>query len=254
MSVKYHPDQKKSDAGNAVYELKLNGKSLYVYPENVVAYDGSDPYPCLEFGILEYLDGLLSGEVTQLGGYAESASIKIKNNQERIAQVSDQADFFAKLGKVKIIKLARASDYTVLPDADYTVTIGEERIVICGSYLTVGEDLYAVMEGDFSFFNQSVERRTLSRIPIKLSFCGNRERVLNFKTGILIQQAVFLQTYKAIFIVNVKKFHNKPHFSFKVFFIKYTIPKKPEKCNRKRKKNRDKMAFVTILSQSFQDT
>ena len=154
MSVKYHPDQKKSDAGNAVYELKLNGKSLYVYPENVVAYDGSDPYPCLEFGVLAYLDGLFNGEVTQLGGYAESASIKIKNNQERIAQVSDQADFFAKLGKVKIIKLARASDYTVLPDADYTVTIGEERIVICGSYLTVGEDLYAVMEGDFSFFSE----------------------------------------------------------------------------------------------------
>ena len=153
MSVKYHPDQKKSDAGKAVYELKLNGKSLYVYPENVVAYDGSDPYPCLEFGILEYLDGMLSGEVTQLGGFADSASIKIKNNQGQIAQVSDQTDFFAKLGKVNIIKLARASDYT-LPNADYTVVIGEERIVICGSYLTVGEDLYAIMEGDFSFFSE----------------------------------------------------------------------------------------------------
>ena len=152
MSVKYHPDQKKSDAGKAVYELKINGKSLYVYPENVVAYDGSDPYPCLEFGMLSYLDGLLNGEVTQLGGYADSASIKIKNSRGQIAQVSDQTDFFTKLGKVKIIKLARASDYT-LPEAEYTVSIGEERVVICGNYLTVGEDLYAVMEGDFSFFD-----------------------------------------------------------------------------------------------------
>lgn len=151
MSVKYHPDQKKSDAGEAVYELKINGKSLYVYPENVVAYDGSDPYPCLEFGVLAYLDSLFHGDVTQLGGYADSACIKIKNSRGQTAQVSDRTDFFTKLGKVKIIKLARASDYTV-PDADYTVTIGEERVVICGNYLTVGEDLYAVIEGNFSFF------------------------------------------------------------------------------------------------------
>jgi hypothetical protein len=153
MSVKYNPDQKKSDAGKAVYELKINGKSLYVYPENVVAYDGSDPYPCLAFGMLSYLDGLLNGEVTQLGGYAESASIKVKNSQGLIAQVSDSAEFFAELGRVKIIKLARVSDYT-LPDTEYTVLIGEERVVICGDYLSVGEHLYAVAEGDFSFLSE----------------------------------------------------------------------------------------------------
>lgn len=152
MNVKYDPDQKKSDVGGVVYELKLNGKRLYVYPENAVAYDGSDPYPCLGLDLLAYLSGLLSGEVAQLGGYADSASIKIKNNQGQIAQVSDQTDFFSKLGKVKIIKLARASDYT-LPVVDYTVTIGEESVVVCGNYLTVGEDLYGVIEGDFTFFD-----------------------------------------------------------------------------------------------------
>lgn len=153
MSAKYDPDQKKADVGEAVYELKIGEKSLYVYPENVVAYDGSEPYPCLEFGILAYLDGLFDGEVTQLGGYAESASIKVKNSQGLIAQVSDSAEFFAELGRVKIIKLARVSDYTV-PDTEYTVLIGEERVVICGDYLAVGEHLYAVAEGDFSFLSE----------------------------------------------------------------------------------------------------
>jgi hypothetical protein len=150
MSIKYDPDQKKSDAGEAVYELKINGKSLYVYPENVVAYDGSDAYPCLEFGILAYLDGVLGGEVTQLGGYADSASIKVKNGKGMTVQVSDSAEFLSELGKVKIIKLARAADY-IVPSVEYTVVIGEDSLVIRGGYLTVGEDLYAVVEGDFSF-------------------------------------------------------------------------------------------------------
>ena len=150
MRITYDPDQKKTDAGEAIYELKIDGKSLYVYSENVAAYDGSEPYPCQEFDVLGYLDGMLVGEVTQLGGYAADASVEVKNKQGLVAQIKENGEFFTELGKAKIIKLASAADYTV-PSAEYTVEIDEESIAICGDYLKVGEDLYAVIEGNFSF-------------------------------------------------------------------------------------------------------
>ncbi len=152
-SAKYRADEKKANAGEAVYELKMDGKSLYIYPENVVAYNGSDPYPCREFNVLSYLNGLFAGEVTTLGGYDVGASIKVKNKQGLVAEVEDKADFFTELGKVKIIKMANAADYTV-QDVEYTVAIGEEAIKICGNYLKIGEDLYAVAQGDFAFLSE----------------------------------------------------------------------------------------------------
>ena len=151
-SVKYDPEQKKSDAGTAEYELKINGKSLYIYAENVAAYDGSDPYPCLMFDLLSYLDGLFVGDVTSLGGYATDATVKVQNSAGGIAQVSDKSEFFTKIGMVKIIKLAHATDYTV-PTVGYTIEIGEESMGICGNYLKIGADLYAVVEGDFTFLS-----------------------------------------------------------------------------------------------------
>lgn len=153
MSARYRSDEKKANAGEAIYELKIDGKSLYVYPENVVAYNGSEQYPCREFGILAYLEGLFVGEVTELGGYDADAGIKLKNSQGLTAKIGDSADFFAKLGKVKIIKTANAADYT-LPDVEYTVEIGEEEIVICGNCLKIDGELYVIAEGDFAFLSE----------------------------------------------------------------------------------------------------
>ena len=152
-SAKFRADEKKANAGEAVYELKIDGKSLYIYPENVVAYNGSDPYPCREFNILAYLNGLFAGEVTTLGGYAVDASIKVKNKQGLVAEIENNAAFFTELGKVKVIKLEKAADYTV-SDVEYTVAIGEQALKICGNYLGLGADLYAVVEGDFLFLSE----------------------------------------------------------------------------------------------------
>ena len=153
MSIKYDPAQRKVDGGTAVYELKIDGKSMYVYAENVAAYDGSDPYPCLSFDLLTYLNGLFVGDVISLGGYAADASVKVQNSTGSVAQVSDKAELFTEIGKVKIMKLAHAADYTV-PTVEYTVEIGEESMEICGNYLRMRADLYAVIEGDFAFLSE----------------------------------------------------------------------------------------------------
>ena len=149
-SAKYRADEKKTNVGEPVYELKIDGKSLYVYAENVVAYNGTEAYPCHEFNILAYLNGLFVGEVTALGGYATDANVVLKNSQGSIATVNNNAEFFTELGKVKVIKLANKADYTV-PSVEYTVAIGAQSHKICGNYLGIGADLYAVIEGNFAF-------------------------------------------------------------------------------------------------------
>lgn len=153
MSIKYDPNQRKVDGGTALYELKIDGKSMYVYADNVAAFDGSDPYPCLSFDLLAYLNGLFVGDVTSFGGYAANASVKVQNGTGSVAQVSDKAALFTEIGKVKIMKLAHAADYTV-PTVEYTVEIGEESMEICGNYLKIKADLYAVIEGDFAFLSE----------------------------------------------------------------------------------------------------
>ena len=153
MDLKYNSDAKKTDVGEAVYELKINGRSLYIYPENVASYNGSEAYSCLGFDALAYLDGACAGEVTQLNGFADDVTVKVQKAQGLLVRVNDKPDFFTKLDKVKIIKVANASDY-VVPSMEYTVTIGENSIKICGDYLSIGEELYAVVEGDFSFLTK----------------------------------------------------------------------------------------------------
>ena len=152
MRITYDPAEKKTDVGEAIYELKINGKSMYVYAENVAAYDGSDAYPCKSFDLLAYLNGLFVGDVMPLGGYAADATVKVQNSTGGTAEISDKAAFFVELGKVKVIKLGYAADYTV-PSVVYTVEIGEESMQICGNYLKIGTDLYAVIEGNFAFLS-----------------------------------------------------------------------------------------------------
>ena len=152
MSAKYNSDEKQINVGEAIYELKIDGKSLFVYSENVVSYNGSDKYPCREFDVLAYLDGLIVGDAVQLNGYAADASVNVKNNVGAVAKIDDKAEFFAELAKVKTVKLARVADYTI-SEATYKITIGDQTIEICGGYLKIGEDLYAVIEGNFDFLS-----------------------------------------------------------------------------------------------------
>ena len=152
MRITYDPAAKKADAGEAIYELKINGKSLYVYAENVAAYDGSDAYPCQSFDLLAYLGGLLVGDVIALNHYDTNATLKVQNGTGGTAEISDKPAFFVELGKVNVIKLGYAADYT-LPSVAYTVTVGEESMKICGNYLQIGADVYAVTAGNFAFLS-----------------------------------------------------------------------------------------------------
>lgn len=153
MNLQYDPAQAMTEAGEAVYELKINGKSLYVYPENVAAYDGSALYTCQGFDALAYLGGVFAGEQTQLGGFSADATVKIQNAKGLVAKVEDNEAFFTELGKATLIKLSNAADYSD-PSAEYTVLIGDDCIKICNGYLSVGEDLYAITGGSFDFLSE----------------------------------------------------------------------------------------------------
>ena len=109
----------------------------------IVIFDGG-------MGTMLYSRGLRAGEPTELSGFSADATVKVNNAQGLVAEVEDNAEFFAELGKAKLVKLANAADYTV-PSATYTVAVGEEGIGIHGRYVKLGADLYAVTEGDFAF-------------------------------------------------------------------------------------------------------
>ena len=152
-NLKYDPDQIKTDAGDAVYELKINGKSLYIYSENVAAYDGSALYTCQGFDALAYLGGIFAGEQTQLGGFSADATVTIKNAKGLVAKVEDNEEFFAALGKATVIKLSNSADYSA-PSAEYTVLIGLDYVEISNGYIAVGDDIYAIISGSFEFLSE----------------------------------------------------------------------------------------------------
>lgn len=152
LSIKYNTDEQATETGDILYELKIDGKQLEIYEGNIAAFDGSLKYPCQGFDICDYLSDIFDGEVTQLDGYSTDANIKLRNNKGLSAELGDKSAFLSTLASAKIIKLSAPTDYNISA-TNYTITIDDVSIKICGDYVMIGEDLYAITEGDFAFLS-----------------------------------------------------------------------------------------------------
>lgn len=137
------------------YSLYFGGKSFTVYESGAVWYNDGENAPkqvLLDGEGLSYLDTLTSGDVFALDGYSEAAEIKAYNDANLVAEITEKGEFLANLNEVKVIKLLNRDDYLPL-DVEYTIKIGNVTIKIYESYIEIGNDIFAVCEGDFEFLS-----------------------------------------------------------------------------------------------------
>ena len=151
-SLRYNPEQEASISTEILYELVIDGKKLDVYDGNVVAFDGSATYLCQGFEISTYLSCVYVGVETFLVSSDTTTTIVVKNNKGLTASITDSAELVSALSQVVIIALSNPSDYT-LPGVDYTITLADEVVKICGGYIAIGDNLYAIIEGDFTILS-----------------------------------------------------------------------------------------------------
>ncbi len=146
------------DMPDPKYILNFGDGALSVFESNTVCY--TDAESDIQVGFIKiygnafaYLDTVTEGEITSRDGYSEDAEIKAYNDKNYVAEITEKAEFLASLNEVKLIKLSCAEHYT-LGKQNYTVKIGDEVIKIYGNYVTIGNELFAVTEGDFGFLSE----------------------------------------------------------------------------------------------------
>lgn len=151
-NLKYNPADSTTETKELLYKLNIDGKNLDVYEGNIVSYDSSLTYPTQGFDICTYLSALFVGEVTQPLCYSDDPTVKLQNNKGLSAEITDKSSLLSTLSLVKVIALSTPADYNINA-ANYTISIDDTTIVICGNYIKIDEDLYAVIEGDFAFLS-----------------------------------------------------------------------------------------------------
>lgn len=151
-SLRYNPEQEASISTEILYELVIDGKKLDVYEGNIVAFDSSLAYSCQGFEISTYLSTLYLGDEMFLVSNDGNPTIQVKNSNGLTAEITDKSLLLSALSLVKVLALTTPADYT-LPGVDYTITLGDEVVKICGGYITIGDNLYAIIEGDFAILS-----------------------------------------------------------------------------------------------------
>ena len=137
------------------YFISFGGKAFTVFADGAVWYDDGVNAPksvILSDSGLSYLDGVTSGEAFALCGYSEDAKITVHDGNNLKAEITEKGEFLANLNEVKVIKLLNGGDY-LLSEVDYSIKIGEETIKVYGDFVKLGEELYAILEGDFDFLS-----------------------------------------------------------------------------------------------------
>lgn len=101
----------------------------------------------------DYFDTLTSGDAKKVGSYNDSSQFVVYNSKNYVCKIEENDEFLESLNEVKIIKLSNPNDYTI-GEVDYTISIDNSMIKIYGDFVSIGSDLYAVVDGDFGFLSE----------------------------------------------------------------------------------------------------
>ncbi len=142
-------EQVSDDTPVTKYILTFGGNTLTVLEGGIARYNGDEAVAVMDEDF-SYLDGLVAGEVENFKEYSADLEIKAYNHQNFSCEVADKEAFLENLNKVKFVKLSNKEHYA-LERENYKINIGEDTIKIHGSLVVLGEELFAVCEGDFNF-------------------------------------------------------------------------------------------------------
>ena len=142
--------------GGEKYTLSLSNMTFTVFESGAVWYNDGENKPknvVLSDGGLSYLYSVTVGDIHPIGGYDSGSEIKVYNDKNHIAQISNNDEFLQELYKVKVIELSNAGHYSI-GEVGYRIAIGDTVIKVFDGYITVGEKLFAMMDGDFEFLSK----------------------------------------------------------------------------------------------------
>lgn len=157
LSIKLYKDNEydSSVERTSKYVLSFNNYEFTIYDDETICYiDGEGEYDFLytlnnEF---KYLDTLYEKEILDFNKYTDSVSIKVFNSSNDSVEITEKNDFLSNLRQVKYFKLLN-KEYYDLGNLKYKIQIDEEVINIYNKYIIINDNLYIVLDGDFTFLN-----------------------------------------------------------------------------------------------------
>ena len=136
------------------YVLSFGNYEFTIYSYKGVNYiDNDNEFDAMVLNDeFNYLDELFEYENLNFNNYLQAEKIKVFNSKNDSAEITDKVDFLEKLTAISYIKLNKKEIFN-LGDLTYKIEIDNETINIYDKYLVIGENLYILVEGNFSFLS-----------------------------------------------------------------------------------------------------
>lgn len=137
------------------YVLSFSDYEITIYDNDTICYIDNDNELDYLFTLndeFDYLDTILEGDILDFNKYTENQDIKVSNSNDDSIQIENKLEFLNALKKVKYIKLSEMDNYN-LGDLKYKIQIDEQILYIYNKYIVIGDNLYIIIQGSFTFLN-----------------------------------------------------------------------------------------------------
>ena len=130
------------------YEFTIYDNKTICYINNETEID----YLTASNNDFDYLDTLFDSNILDFSKYTDLQTIKVSNSKNDSAEITDKSNFLDNLNQIKYLKLNNVDHYQ-LTELKYQISIDEEIIKVYDGYITINEDSFIIIEGNFSFLN-----------------------------------------------------------------------------------------------------